>query len=69
MPMTPADPASTSLTLYGTLALVVLYLLLLARSAWKQGELGQYLRALLIVAGLIAALGLAVWAWVRFVAG
>lgn len=69
MPMTPADPDSASLTLYGTLALVVLYLLLLARSAWKQGELGQYLRALLIVAGLIGALGLVVWAWVRFVAG
>ncbi len=32
------------------------YLLLLARSAWKQGELRQFLRSLLIVALLIGGI-------------
>lgn len=36
------------------------YLLLLARSAWKQGEFRQFVRSLLIVAGLCAAVGGAV---------
>ena len=36
------------------------YLLLLARSAWKQGELGQFLRSLAVV----AALGVAVYGMV-----
>lgn len=31
---------------------IVAYLLLLARSAWKQGEFRQYLRSLAIVAAL-----------------
>lgn len=30
------------------------YLLLLARSAWKQGEVRQFLWSLLIVAGVVA---------------
>ncbi|CAO3421360.1 hypothetical protein [Azospirillum doebereinerae] len=33
-------------------AAIVAYLLLLARSAWKQGEFRQYLRSLAIVAAL-----------------
>ena len=33
---------------------IVAYLLLLARSAWKQGEFRQYLRSLAIVAALCA---------------
>lgn len=41
------------------------YLLLLARSAWKQGELRQFLWSLAIVAGIVgliaAAVGVAVW--------
>lgn len=36
------------------------YLLLLARSAWKQGEMRQFLRSLVIVAGLIGAIAGAV---------
>jgi hypothetical protein len=36
------------------------YLCLLARSAWKQGEMRQFLRSLLIVAGLGAVLAAAV---------
>ena len=41
------------------------YVLLLARSAWRQGELGQFLVSLAIVAGLAGTLGLAVliYAW------
>lgn len=31
---------------------IIGYLLLLARSAWKQGEFQQFLRSLVIVAGL-----------------
>lgn len=46
-------------------AIAILWLLLLARSAWKQGELGQFLRALLAVAVLIAAVSgiVAGWIW------
>lgn len=33
------------------------YLTLLARSAWKQGELPQFLRSLAVVAGLFLAIG------------
>ncbi len=36
----------------GLLALA--YLLLLARSAWKQGEIRQYLWSLAIIAGILA---------------
>jgi len=47
-------------------ALIAGYLLLLARSAWKQGELMQFLRALVIVAVLLLAVGgiVALWIWV-----
>lgn len=38
----------------------VLYVLLLARSAWKQGEFVQFVRSLAIVVGLGAALALVV---------
>ncbi|HYH21436.1 MAG TPA: hypothetical protein VD995_22745 [Azospirillum sp.] len=40
--------------------LAVGYLLLLARSAWKQGEFRQFLRSLAIVAALAAAIAAAV---------
>ena len=41
------------MTVWETAGLLVTgYLLLLARSAWKQGELRQYLRSLAIVAAL-----------------
>lgn len=43
---------------------VVLYLLLLARSAWKQGEFKQFLWGLAIVAGLIGFIGGVIWAWI-----
>lgn len=50
-------------TIAGLMALA--YLLLLARSAWKQGELRQFLWSLAIVAGIVgviaAVVGLAVW--------
>ncbi len=42
--------------LQGVALFVVAYLLLLARSAWKQGEMRQYLRSLAIVAALAAAI-------------
>lgn len=38
------------------------YLALLARSAWKQGELRQFLLSLAVVAGLIGSIAAAVWA-------
>lgn len=36
------------------------YLLLLARSAWKQGEFRQFLRSLAIVGAIIAVIAAAV---------
>jgi len=36
--------------------LVTLYLALLARSAWKQGEIRQFLMSCLVLAALIAIL-------------
>lgn len=49
----------------GLLAASALYLLLLARSAWKQGEGMQFLWSLLIVATLIGSLSgvVALWIW------
>lgn len=47
-------------------AAIVLYLLLLARSAWKQGEFKQFLWGLAIVAGLMAFIGAVIWAWVAW---
>ncbi len=41
-------------------AAIVGYLLLLARSAWMQGEFGQYLRSLAIVAVLLGVIAGAV---------
>lgn len=43
---------------------VLLYLLLLARSAWKQGEFRQFLWGMVIVAGLIGFIGGFIWAWI-----
>ncbi len=43
---------------------VALYLLLLARSAWKQGEFKQFLWGIVIVVGLIATIGGIIWAWI-----
>ena len=52
------------MALKGLIAAILVYLALLARSAWKQGELPQFLRAL----GLVVLLGLvlagAVWGWI-----
>ncbi|MBP7338252.1 hypothetical protein [Niveispirillum sp.] len=48
---------------------VVLYLLLLARSAWKQGEFKQFLWGLVIVAGLIGFIGGVIWAWIKVKGG
>ncbi|MDG5493942.1 MULTISPECIES: hypothetical protein [Azospirillaceae] len=43
---------------------VLLYLLLLARSAWKQGEFKQFLWGLLIVIGIIGIIGGVIWGWI-----
>lgn len=45
---------------------VLVYLLLLARSAWKQGEFKQFLWGMVIVAGLIGFIGGFIWAWIIF---
>jgi len=42
------------------------YLLLLARSAWKQGEMRQFLWSLAIVAGLVAVMAVIVAAALAF---
>ncbi|MFV3129464.1 hypothetical protein [Niveispirillum sp. KHB5.9] len=48
---------------------VVLYLLLLARSAWKQGEFKQFLWGLGIVTGLLGFIGGVIWAWIAVKGG
>ncbi|OYQ37432.1 hypothetical protein CHU95_01385 [Niveispirillum lacus] len=48
---------------------VVLYLLLLARSAWKQGEFKQFLWGLGIVMGLIGLIGGVIWTWIKLAGG
>lgn len=49
------------MTLFQGLGLAaVLYVLLLARSAWKQGEFGQFVRSLAVVVGLGAMLALVI---------
>jgi hypothetical protein len=48
---------------------VLLYLLLLARSAWKQGEFKQFLWGMAIVAGLIGFVGGVIWAWIAVASG
>lgn len=50
--------------LKAVLGAIAAYLLLLARSAWKQGELGQFLRALGIVAVLLGTVALVSWTWI-----
>lgn len=42
--------------LYAIAGFLVIYLALLARSAWIQGELPQFGRAVVIVAGLLTML-------------
>ncbi len=42
------------------------YLLLLARSAWKQGEWRQFLWSLAIVAGIVGVIGAVVFVAVAF---
>jgi hypothetical protein len=44
---------------------IACYLVLVARSAWKQGELKQFLRSLGIVAALIGLVvaGVEGWVW------
>jgi hypothetical protein len=39
---------------------VAAYLILLARSAWRQGELPQFLRSLVLVAALMGAIAVIV---------
>lgn len=48
---------------------VALYLLLLARSAWKQGEFKQFLWGIVIVTGLLAAIAGVIWAWISLGGG
>jgi len=48
---------------------VLLYLLLLARSAWKQGEFKQFLWGMVIVAGLMGFVGGVIWAWIAVAGG
>ncbi|MQP67557.1 hypothetical protein GE253_19715 [Niveispirillum sp. SYP-B3756] len=43
---------------------VLLYLLLLARSARKQGEFKQFLWGLVIVIGIIGIIGGVIWGWI-----
>lgn len=54
-----------AMSLYQGLGLAIaLYLMLLARSAWKQGEFVQFARSLGIVVALGLVLALAVWGWI-----
>lgn len=56
--------------IWGWIAIgVLLYLLLLARSAWKQGEFKQFLWGIVIVAGLIGFVGGVIWAWITIASG
>jgi nitrate reductase gamma subunit len=49
------------MTLYQGIGLFfAVYVLLLARSAWKQGEMAQFFRSLAVVAGLAAVLALVI---------
>ncbi|NNG02682.1 MAG: hypothetical protein HKM95_01095 [Inquilinus sp.] len=63
----PLDPVRAAwllppMSVYQAAALFfAVYLLLLARSAWKQGELKQYLASLGVVAALVAVIGAVVW--------
>lgn len=48
---------------------VLVYLLLLARSAWKQGEFKQFLWGMVIVAGLVGFIGGFIWVWIVLARG
>lgn len=48
---------------------ILLYLLLLARSAWKQGEFRQFLLGLVVVASMLLGIGGFIWAWVAIRGG
>lgn len=49
----------------GIALFIAAYLALLARSAWKQNELPQFLRSLGVVAMLIAAIAVVTWTYLR----
>lgn len=49
----------------GIALFIAAYLVLLARSAWKQNELPQFLRSLAVVAMLIAAIAVVTWTYLR----
>ncbi len=67
MTVNPAAWFVPGMTVLQGLALfVAAYLLLLGRNAWKQGELGQYLRALAMVVGLVAVIAVGVLAYGRY---
>ena len=51
--------------LHGIALFVAAYLLLLARNAWKQGELAQFLRALGMVLGFLALIAGGILAYGR----
>ena len=53
--------------LHGLALFILAYLLLLGRNARKQGELRQYLGALLLTAALLAAIGGSVFVYSRLV--
>ena len=58
----PSPLWSVRLATWTLLALAALaYLLLLARSAWKQGEFRQFLWSLAIVAAIVGVIAAAVW--------
>lgn len=48
---------------------ILLYLLLLARSAWKQGEFKQFLWGMVVVVGMLLGIGGFIWAWVAIRGG
>ncbi len=54
------------MVLKGLIAVVVLYLALLGRSAWKQGEFAQFVRSLALVTALLGAIVafVAVFIWI-----
>ncbi len=51
--------------LHGVALFIAAYLLLLARNAWKQGELRQFLHALAMVAGFLVLIAGGVLAYGR----
>ena len=47
-------------------AAVTLYLLILARNAWRQGEMNQFLFSLAVVIGVIATVAAVVGGYIMF---